>query len=346
MVPSRSTAAATVSRAKLASARPRWWTPSAPATPLPASSSPDICWAGLWRAAWSAPPHFPQRSAPCRAPCRPTSIFMRPGAINGRSGTAERPPSASSEHLCAGAADFNDRRRQLCLRLFSAAQQIRALLLVTGNRRRLHRPVSADLQRECGQFAGELIAILAQISAEANDHRLVLRHQAALGAPLLAVAKHIERRTTQTPEACQDAEHWQYPRPELAFFWPPGGRVDAREQGRRKPQGERFGRFELRGQRGLEFGTAVQARHLVLVLVGHQAIGAVRHCPAELFFTHVQRAFRSGCPRHQIAVALRVRFILIARQFRSVGVHQLCQRAPYWRRRRAAGQALQRLRLA
>src|SRR6185312_5958028 len=110
------------------------------------------------------------------------------------------------------------------------------------------------------------------------EHRLVIGNQLALGAALQGAAERIEWRAAQTLELREQAEHRQYPRPEVHLARQPGRLVAARKQRRRQMKlvaqivAAEFG-FDLL----LEGAVGVEPRHLVLVLVGHELEQVTRH---------------------------------------------------------------------
>src|SRR5262249_27577999 len=116
--------------------------------------------------------------------------------------------------------------------------------------------------------------------------------EAALGAALLRVAEHVERRAAQTPHAREDSEGAEYPGAIGALAQLPARRIARGEERRRqmKPQPEVA--LELLVQVGKKRAVGIEARPLVLVLVGHQLEEIVRGRLGETAFARRARFLR------------------------------------------------------
>ena len=187
--------------------------------------------------------------------------------------------------------------------------------------------VAFDLLRNTRQLNRCCMVGSVQSGDDFFNAGAVAVNQCALAAALFGVAEHIQRRAAQALEARQQPEGAGYPRAELAFLQL--ALVVAAGQQRR---GQVVVDFEVAFEHGLDlfFKSAlrVQARHLVLVFVGHQLKESPRHRLAQqVLAAHgLGQAFFSGLhARHQGRVALGISSILVIGQKLDAASHQRVQ---------------------
>src|SRR6516164_654211 len=100
---------------------------------------------------------------------------------------------------------------------------------------------------------------------------LILAHERPLDLAFGGVAKRIERGAAKELELRENAEDWEYQRPECHLTGHAGDLVPARQQRRREMDmvAQMF-TAEIVVDLPLERGIGVEPSHLVFVLVGHE----------------------------------------------------------------------------
>src|SRR5450830_1360151 len=230
----------------------------------------------------------------------------------GRAGPRVPPPARASGGGLGGRAALAPFSQQLVPALARRGQV--ALLDVA---------IALDLLRHLGQIKRQGMALGAQAGAQLLHQRLVLGDQGALSAALFGAAEHVKRRAAQALEPSQQPEAGEHGRPERLLDQVALG-VLLGKQGRRQVVVELVITLELLPDAGQEGRIAVQARHLVLVLVGHQLEGLAGHGLA-------QRGLAQGRlgllhPAHQGAVALGIGGVLVGTQKLDPARHQRLDR--------------------
>src|SRR5262249_10114253 len=93
---------------------------------------------------------------------------------------------------------------------------------------------AANLLGHSRDFDRERMVVRRKRRGELLQHGFVLADEAALGAALLRVAEHVERRAAQTPHAREDSEGAEYPGAIGALAQLPARRIARGEERRRQ----------------------------------------------------------------------------------------------------------------
>ena len=231
------------------------------------------------------------------------------------------------------AARCRDRRLVALIRPRSVAlagarnggQQLGLALPGAGEVALLDVAVAADLLRNPGDLDREPVIVEGEAGQQLLDHLLVGADQPPLGAALGAVAERIEGRAAQPLEPRELTHRDQDPGPVGALLELAGRRVARGPERWRQVDLELRPALELVREPRAELAVGVEARDLVLVLVGEQLEVVARDRLGQLAAARRARGLDRARALDQRAVALGIGRVLVVGEERDPARDRLVQ---------------------
>src|SRR3954470_14703342 len=161
-------------------------------------------------------------------------------------------------------------------------EELLALLARRGDVALLDVAEAADLLGEGGELDCGGVILRVEAGEELLDCLLVLPDQLALHAPLFGMAEGIKRGSSEESQPRKELENSPHPSAETHLARLAAERIDLRKKRWREVVIGPVVAFEHVGDLLFEFAVGVQARNLVLVLVGEELVVIARDRFGEL----------------------------------------------------------------